>query len=130
MSTLFLRPGKGQDRKQTRHHGAAGWDTLHFERPPDNSGSVVHQMQPHSFIARNNATNAEAVILDCKRPLMLDSSQANDDLAGVTVLDRVVNRLPRNIVEMRGHRIVMNQDGSKTLEPAADREQVFHFARP
>ena len=44
------------------------------------------------------------------------------------MLDGIVHGLASNVVEMRRHGVIVDQHGSKTLEPAADREQVFHFA--
>ncbi len=104
----FTRDRK-RDWEQTDHQGSPGGNSLHFERTSAHPRPVVHQVKSHSFIAGDSVPDAAAVILNCKRTLMLVGGQSNHDLAGVSVLDRVVHRLPGNVVEMRSHSIVMDQ---------------------
>src|SRR5271154_6988108 len=117
-------------RKQTSNHGSSGRDAVYFERTSNHPRPVVHQVKAHTFCAGSRIANSIAIILNGKRPLMLEYGEANGDLACVAVLDRVVHRLPGNIVKMRRHGIVVDQHWSKAMEAATHCEQVFHFPRP
>ena len=75
---------------------------------PDHSDTVIHQVKTHTVISRNQVSDPAAVSLNSEGTLMLDGGQSNDDLAGMTVLDRVVHRLLRNIIEVRGRRVIMD----------------------
>src|SRR6476646_11433298 len=66
---------------------------------------------------------SRAVVGNGKRSLFLVGRKADHDLVAVAVFDGIVDRLARDVIKMRGHRVVMNQHRGKTLEAAGNPKQ-------
>ena len=76
------------------------------------------------------SANPEPSSVMVSAPCSVVGRKADHDLAAMAMFNGIVNRLARDVVKVRGHRVIMNQHRGKTLEAAGNPKQIFHFARP
>ena len=70
-------------------------------------------------------TNAVILYYQCSFPVA--RKKANQDIAGVPVLDGIIHGFLGNVIKMGGGRGVMDQDRRLALEAATNPEQIFEF---
>ena len=91
---------------------------------------MAHDPEPQARGADRHVGNALAVVLDREVPGLARTGEREDDLARLTVLDRVVHRLLGDVVQVRRHPDVGHQDRLGALEPTGDVEQILDLHRP
>ncbi len=75
-------------------------------------------MQTHTLSIRWVLRNALAIIFYQQFAPALFGRQLNQNFSWLTMLDRIIHCFLGNVVKMRGHRVIMNQDRRFTLKAA------------
>src|SRR5258708_29930369 len=78
-----------------------------LKRSADHPRSIVHDVQAHAWTVSPVFYDSGTVIVDQQCTLLIRSSQANQDVARVTMLEGVVHCFLSDMVKMRGPRIVV-----------------------
>src|SRR6202167_6139056 len=120
----FCAASEGED---THHRSPSGKVFSDVQRTADHIRAVVHDIQTHSRVVRGDFGNSFAVILNGQGTLSILRGQADDDVAGVPVLDRVVHGFSRDVVKVRRDTHIVNQDRRATFEAASDSEEILHL---
>jgi hypothetical protein len=106
------------DRKSTANDRSSRRVSPYFENPTDHAGPVIHDVQAHPLRIRRIFRNALPIIFDQQCAPALLGPQLNQDSPRVTMLDRIIHCFLRDVIEMGGHGVIVNQHGSFTLKAA------------
>ena len=111
-------------------HVPCGGSGLNLERSANHPGSILHDVQPHPMIGRVVFLEAGAVVGDRERTPSVFGDRRMTYAACLPVFDGIVDGFLRDVIEMRGHGVVMDQHRRIALEAAGDPKQILHFAGP
>ena len=105
-------------RKGTTHDCSPGCAWPYFENSADHSRTVIHDVQAHTLGIRRIVSNSLTIICYQQCASALFGRQLNQDFPRLAMLDRIVHCLLSDVVEMRGHCVIVNQDRRFTLKAA------------
>src|SRR4051812_38228031 len=92
----------------------------------DHPRSIRHDVQAHSMTRWMVFLDAGAVVVDDECSPSIFGKQVNPQVARLPVLDGVIHGFLGDVIEMRRHRVVVDQHGRVAFEATADSEEVFN----
>src|ERR1700692_4269546 len=104
------------DRKSATNDRPTRSVSPRLKGPTDHSGPVIHYVQSHALGIRRVFRDSFPVIFDQQCAPALLCRQLNQDLPRAAMLDRVVHCFLSDVIEMCGHRVIVNQDRSFALK--------------
>src|SRR6476661_3892154 len=99
----------GAYRKSACHCGASDGIRANIQGSADHARTIVHDVEAHALRRFPKHLESRAVIFDQQCTPTVICRKADQDVAGMTVLDCVVHCLLCDVVEMSGDLIIPNQ---------------------
>jgi hypothetical protein len=105
-------------RKDTANHRSLRKVRPNLESPTDHARPVIHYVQAHTLAIHRIFRNALTIIFYQQFAPALLGRQLNQKVPRLAMLDRIIHRLLRDVIEMRGHGVIVDQDRRFTLKAA------------
>src|SRR5579864_3926905 len=118
---------RGGDRETARHHRPIWLLPSYVEVSSDHASAIIHDLKPYPPVHPGRPLDPHPVVPDDQGTLTFSRKKPYQDLPGMTVLDGVVHRFLRNVIQVRRYPRVMHKNRLVALEPAHNPKQIPDF---
>src|SRR3954463_12141190 len=110
---------------RTRNPCAALFQAIHHELSAAEVRPIAHHCQTHSILMRV-LDDTDAVVGDAKGEAIARFLEANSDVLGISMFERVADGFLRDAIKVHGHSFVFPATGAVAVKGAIDAMQSAH----
>src|ERR1700721_408670 len=114
------------ERENAHYRSSASKVFSNVKRAPDHICAVAHDIQTHSCVIRRHFRNPFAVILNRQGTFSILRGQTDNDVARMSVLDRIVHAFSRDVVKVCRRVHVVDQYWRTTFEAETNSKKILH----